>query len=181
MALLNFPQTMKISSHRLARQATAFLFAVLMAIATWMLLPGGAIAYNYNRALMDGESHPGEVFEGSNFSMAKLRRTNLQGANFRNADLFGAHLEEADLTGADLRSATLDSALLKRTNLTQANLEGAYAFNAVFRNVTIDGADFTDVLLLDEVLNELCPVAQGTNQVTGRKTRETLRCDDLGL
>ncbi|NJM57246.1 MAG: pentapeptide repeat-containing protein [Synechococcales cyanobacterium RU_4_20] len=157
----------------------AGLGAVLVgvAIAACLIWPQPAQAFNYNRAIMDGESHPGESFVGDNLSMSKLRRTNLQGTNFHNADLFGAHLEEADLTGADLTSATLDSAFLKYTNLTNANLEGAYVINATFKNVTIEGADFTDVLLTDDALAQLCPVAQGTNPTTGRNTRDTLMCD----
>lgn len=153
------------------------MLSLAIASLAWVSLPQPAQAFNYSRAIMDGESHPNEDFVGDNFSMSKLRRTNLQGTNFHNADLFGAHLEQADLTGADLTAATLDSALMKYTNLTNANLEGAYAINTVFKNVTIDGADFTDVLLMDDVLAELCPVAQGTNPTTGRNTRDTLLCD----
>ena len=155
----------------------AMVFAVTIASSVLLSLPQPAQAFNYARAIMDGEAHPGESFEGDNFSMAKLRRTDLRGANLHNADLFGAHLEEADLTGADLTNASLDSAFLKQTNLTNANLEGAYAINTVVKNVTIDGADFTDVLLDDGILAELCPVARGTNPVTGRDTKETLLCD----
>jgi hypothetical protein len=42
--------------------------------------------------------------------------------------------------------------------------------------VTIDGADFTNVPLRGDALKALCAVAQGTNQVTGRLTRDTLGC-----
>lgn len=153
------------------------LLAVAIAALSLLTRPQPAQAFNYARAIMDSEAHPGENFEGDNFSMAKLRRTDLRGANLHNADLFGAHLEEADLTGADLTNASLDSAFLKQTNLTNANLEGAYAINTVVKNVIIDGADFTDVLLDDGILRELCPVAKGTNPVTGRNTKDTLLCD----
>lgn len=154
-----------------------------LAIALVLLLacPAPAIAYNYSRAIMDGQDFPNDDFSGSNFSMAKLRRSDLSGTNFERANLFGARLDDSNLTGANLRETTLDSALMKRTNLTNADLSGAYAMNTVFDNAIIDGADFTDVLLEPQVLKGLCELAQGTNPVTGRATRETLACDELGF
>ena len=80
------------------------------------------------------------------------------------------------MEGADMTGATLDGARFIRTNLTNAILEGAYAFNTDFRGATIDGADFTDVMLEPRMNDVLCEVAQGTNPVTGRETRETLYC-----
>ena len=87
-----------------------------------------------------------------------------------------AKLQDANLSGSDLREATLDSAVFNGTNLSDARLEGAFAFNTRFSGVTIDGADFTDVPLRGDALNTLCAVADGTNSVTGRNTRDTLGC-----
>lgn len=80
------------------------------------------------------------------------------------------------MEGADLTNATLDSARIIKTNLTNAVLEGAFAANAKFDGAIIDGADFTDVLLRQDVQDKLCKVAKGTNPTTGRETRKTLLC-----
>jgi uncharacterized protein YjbI with pentapeptide repeats len=60
--------------------------------------------------------------------------------------------------------------------LSNALLEDAFAFNTRFRNVVITGADFTNVPLRGDALKSLCTVAEGTNPVTGRLTRDTLGC-----
>jgi hypothetical protein len=62
--------------------------------------------------------------------------------------------------------------------LTNAILEGAFAFNTKFAGTVIDGADFTDVQMREDARLLLCKVAQGTNPVTQRQTRETLFCDE---
>ncbi|NEQ30630.1 MAG: pentapeptide repeat-containing protein, partial [Leptolyngbya sp. SIO4C5] len=90
--------------------------------------------------------------------------------------LFDTTMSRANLEGADLRYSTLDGARLTRANLTNAILEGVYTFNTDFRAATIEGADFTDVLLDPKTNDMLCEVAAGTNPVTGRSTRETLFC-----
>ena len=64
-----------------------------------------------------------------------------------------------------------------RQNLNNANLEGAFAHSAQFDGASIVGADFTDVDLRNDALALLCEVAEGTNPVTHRETRETLYCD----
>ena len=61
-------------------------------------------------------------------------------------------------------------------NLSNSVLEGAFAYNAKFDNVIIDGADFTDVLIANDVKNKLCIIADGVNSVTNKKTSETLEC-----
>ena len=154
---------------------------LVLGVGGSMLLPDPAWAYNYSRAIMDGQDFPNDDFSGSNFSMAKLRRSDLTNTNFENANLFGARMDDSNLTGANLREATLDSALMNRANLTNADLTGAYAMNTVFDDVIISGADFTDVLLEGQVLKGLCELAEGTNPKTGKNTRDTLMCDDMGF
>ncbi len=154
---------------------------LILSLGATLAFPAPALAYNYSRAIMDGQDFPNDDFAGSNFSMAKLRRSDLTGTNFESANLFGARMDDANLTGANLREATLDSALMYRANLTNADLTGAYAMNTVFDNVIINGADFTDVLLEGQVLKGLCELAEGTNPTTGNKTRDTLMCDDMGF
>jgi len=70
----------------------------------------------------------------------------------------------------------MDAAILNGANLSNSILEGAFAYNAKFENVTINGADFTDVLIANDVKNKLCIIADGTNSVTNKKTVETLDC-----
>ncbi|NET52098.1 MAG: pentapeptide repeat-containing protein, partial [Merismopedia sp. SIO2A8] len=77
---------------------------------------------------------------------------------------------------ADLRYATLDSAQFRRANLKNANLEGAYAFRTNFEGADVEGADFTNVLLDNEMYELLCEIASGVNPETGRATRDTLDC-----
>ena len=95
----------------------------------------------------------------------------LMGADYSNKDLRGATFNLSNL-----REATLDAAVMTGTNLEDAVLEGAFAFNTRFSDVLITGADFTDVPMRGDQLKSLCAVADGTNSVTGRSTRESLGC-----
>lgn len=85
-------------------------------------------------------------------------------------------MEGANLEGADLSSTTLDSARFVNANLKNAVLEGAFAFNTKFNGAEIEGADFTEVLLREDMQELLCETAKGVNPTTGRATRETLGC-----
>jgi len=70
----------------------------------------------------------------------------------------------------------LDSANLDGTDLTNTNLEDSFAFSTQFSNVKINGADFTNVYLPKDILNQFCKNAEGVNPFTNRETRETLEC-----
>lgn len=166
----------KISSRAISIVLSAIVFFTgLCAGFTSYLAP--ALADNYEKATLFDEDLSSKDLSDSNFTLATLRKCDLHGATLVGLRLFRAKFLEVDLHGADLRYATLDSALFSKSNLNDANLEGAFAYHARFEGTTIDGADFTDVLLRDDALNVLCEIATGTNPTTGRNTRDTLMCD----
>lgn len=152
--------------------ATGFLLLTI-----WFSMTASAWAIDYDKQFLVGEDFSGRVLVDSSFTKANLKSINLSHADLRGVSFFAANLESANLEGANLSRSTLDTARLVDANLTNALLEGAFAFNTKFEGATIDGADFTDVELRADAQKLLCKVAQGTNSITGRKTRETLYCD----
>ena len=158
------------------RPAAAAL-ALLLSVCTLVMAPPAAqAAMDYAKQVLIGADFSGREMQGVTFNLTNLREADLSGSDLQGASLFGAKLQDADLSDTNLRDATLDSAVLDGTNLSNAVLEDAFAFNTRFINVTISGADFTNVPLRGDVLKTLCAVAEGTNPVTGRETRDTLGC-----
>lgn len=151
------------------------LIFVLFAVMLGGTLPS-AQADNYDRQNLRMADLSNRDFRGDDFTRADLANANLSNSDFRGTRLFDTNLSQANLENANLAGATLDGARFIRANLTNAILEGAYAFDTDFRGATIDGADFTDVFLDPKVNDYLCEMAQGTNPVTGRNTRDTLYC-----
>ena len=153
------------------------LFA-LIAAAVILFFPTSSswAAMDYAKQVLIESDFSNRNLRGVTFNLTNLLRANFTESDLRGASLFGAKLQDANMTNTDLREATLDSAVMENTNLTNAVLENAFAFNTKFTNVKIDGADFTNVPMRDDVLKELCLVAKGTNTKTGRKTIETLNC-----
>jgi uncharacterized protein YjbI with pentapeptide repeats len=147
---------------------------VLLALLVVGLTP--AHAESYDRQNLRYSDFANRDLRGDDFTRADMANADLHGANLRGSRLFDTTLSQANLTDVDMTGATLDGARFIRANLTNAILEGAYAFDTDFRGAVIDGADFTDVLLDPITNDQLCEVAQGTNPVTGRSTRETLFC-----
>ncbi|MBD1848590.1 pentapeptide repeat-containing protein [Leptolyngbya sp. FACHB-711] len=140
------------------------------------LLPSSALAEDYNREFLVNRDFSGKDLTDSSFTKANMRGSNLSNTNLQGVSFFGANLEDANLESANLSTATLDSARMVGANLKNAILEGAFAFNTKFNNAVIEGADFTDVLLREDMQDILCQTASGTNPTTGRETRETLGC-----
>lgn len=156
------------------RRLLAPLLALVLALA--LPLQPAQAAMDYAKQVLIQADFSDRDMRGVTFNLTNLREANLSGSDLRAASLFGAKLQDADLSNTDLREATLDSAVFDGTNLSNAVLEDAFAFNTRFSNVTITGADFTNVPLRADVVTKLCAVADGTNPVTGRSTRDSLGC-----
>ncbi len=150
-------------------------FAVVLLV---LLIPLQAswAAMDYAKQVLIESDFSNRDLQGVTFNLTNLLKADLSGSNLEGASLFGAKLQEADLSNTNLRYATLDSAILEGTDLTNSVLEDAFAFNTRFKDVLITGADFTNVPMRDDVLANLCLVADGKNPITGRNTRETLDC-----
>lgn len=153
------------------------LILLLVTLAGGWLDALPAAAADYNREFLVGKDFSGQALTEDSFTKANLRNANFNGSDLQGVSFFGANLEDANLEGANLSNATLDSARFVNTNLKNAVLEGAFAFNTKFNGAQIEGADFTDVLLRDDMQEILCASAKGTNPTTGRDTRESLGCD----
>jgi uncharacterized protein YjbI with pentapeptide repeats len=159
----------------LSRWVDALLVGSLsLLLCLCWITPAGA--NDYTKEILLNADFSGRDLTDSSFTKANLKNSNFKGSNLSGVSFFGANLEDTNLEGVNLSVATLDSARLVQANLTNAILEGAFVYSAQFQDAIITGADFTDVDLTDTVQVALCKVADGTNPVTGRKTRETLNC-----
>ncbi len=163
------------NQRRKMRQILSIFCGILFLLS--LASPVGA--EKYDKRVLVGADFSGQDLRTSQFNKTVLREAKFVGANLRGVSLFGADLTDADFTGANLTNATIDTAKMTRTNLTNAILEGAFVYGVNFKGAVIKGADFTDVDLREAVRSDLCKVAEGTNPTTGRKTRDTLLCDDL--
>lgn len=154
------------------RFVVSFLVLVVSVLAG--MPPANADSYDRQNLRMADFSH--RDLRGDDFTRADMAFADMSYTDLRGSRLFDTTLSRANLEGANMAGATLDGARFIGADLTNAILEGAYAFDTDFHQAKIDGADFTDVLLDPKTNTMLCKVAQGTNPVTGRKTRETLYC-----
>ncbi len=158
----------------MSKRFLAFFAAALLFLTP---LQAGWAAMDYTKQILIESDFSNRDLSGVTFNLANLLKANLSGSDLEGASLFGAKLQEADLSDTNLRDATLDSAILEGTDLSNAVLEDAFAFNTRFTDVNINGADFTNVPMRDDVLISLCLVAEGTNPITGRDTKESLGCN----
>jgi uncharacterized protein YjbI with pentapeptide repeats len=162
----------------MSRVMSLFVVGFLMTIGFCALWTPAAIADDYTKDVLIRVDMSGKDLTDSQFNHTNLRESNLSNTNLRAVNMFAANLEFVNLSGANLSFATLESARITDANLNNAVLEGAYTSNAKFDRTTIEGADFTDVDMRDDVRKMLCKVATGTNPTTLRATRETLYCDE---
>jgi uncharacterized protein YjbI with pentapeptide repeats len=149
---------------------------ICLGIFLFLSTPIPAWANAYDKQTLIAADFAGKDLRGSQFNQSNMRNSTFKGANLQGVSFFGTNLTNVDMTGADLTGAAIDNARFSKTNLTNAILVGAFATSTKFNGAIIEGADFTDVLLRQDVQKTLCATASGTNPTTGRKTRETLNC-----
>ncbi len=160
----------------LAKMAIACLSLVMIgSIATAFSADAWAVDYNKRTFIKEDFSH--QDLTDNSYDLASLRGSDFSYSDLRGVRFFSANLEFVNFEGADMRGAVLDSARIGHANFTNANLEGAYLASVkITPSTVIDGADFTDALILKNENEKLCELAQGTNPTTGRDTAETLYC-----
>ena len=151
------------------------IFFVSSILLFFYSLPAFA-ALDYGKQTLIGADFSDSDLKGATFYLSDLQDADFSGSDLQGASFFDAKLEDADLSNTNMKDVTMDAAILNGANLSNSILEGAFAYNAKFDHVIIDGADFTDVLIANDVKKQLCMIANGINSVTNKKTSETLEC-----
>jgi len=132
----------------------------------------------------------GVVLDEANYSNAKLGKISFQqsqvrNANFTNANLVGASFFDANLTASNFTNADMSNSNLELTRMYNCILDGAILTGSYINGASqmtpksIDGADFSDVILRKDQQMYLCKIAKGVNPVTKVDTKESLMCDQL--
>tara|TARA_B100001250_G_scaffold271146_1_gene234049 strand:+ start:913 stop:1386 length:474 start_codon:yes stop_codon:yes gene_type:complete len=152
-----------------------FILFITTLLFFFYSLPATA-ALDYGKQTLIGVDFSNSDLRGATFYLTNLQDADFSGSDLEGASFFDAKLQDADLSNTNMKDVTMDSAILDGANLSNSILEGAFAYNARFENVIIDGADFTDVMIANDVKRKLCFQASGFNTVTNRKTYETLDC-----
>ena len=161
------------------RTIAGWLLPVLLVAISFLtvsIYPQAAIADDFTKATLGSVDFSGKDLTSFEFTQASVRGGKFVNANMTGVSLIGGDFDSADFTGANLTNAALDTTRLTRTNLTNTIFIGAFVTNTNFGGATIDGADFTDVLLRKDVQKKLCAIAKGTNPKTGKSTKESLDC-----
>ncbi len=146
-----------------------FLFFVSSVLFFFYPLPAYS-ALDYGKQTLIGSDFSNIDLKGATFYLSDLQDSDFSGSDLQGASFFDAKLD------TNMRDVTMDAAILNGANLSNSVLEGAFAYNAKFENVVIEGADFTDVLIANDVKNKLCIIADGINSVTNKKTSDSLGC-----
>tara|TARA_B100000579_G_scaffold421818_1_gene423085 strand:+ start:206 stop:676 length:471 start_codon:yes stop_codon:yes gene_type:complete len=133
-------------------------------------------ALDYGKQTLIGADFSNADLKGATFYLSDLQDADFSGSDLQGASFFDAKLQDANLSNTNMRDVTMDAAILNGANLSNSVLEGAFAYNAKFEKVNIDGADFTDVLIANDVKKKLCILAEGINSVTNKRTSESLDC-----
>jgi uncharacterized protein YjbI with pentapeptide repeats len=149
---------------------------VLVSFVTVAIYPQPAIADDFTKATLGDRDFSGKDLTTYEFTQASVRGGKFVNTDLTGVSLIGGDFDSADFSGANMTNTALDTTRLTRANLTNVIFVGAFVTNTNFNGATIDGADFTDVLLRKDVQKLLCKTAKGTNPKTGRVTRDTLEC-----
>ena len=146
------------------RLITTFFSKVAIACVSLIMVGGMVMVFSPDALAVDYNKR---TFIQEDFSHQDLRDNSYDLSSLRGSDF----------SYSDLRGAVLDSARIGHTNFTNANLEGAYLASVkITPSTVIDGADFTDALILKNENDKLCELATGTNPDTGVDTAESLYC-----
>ncbi|MBV5260073.1 pentapeptide repeat-containing protein [Synechococcus moorigangaii CMS01] len=162
----------------MCKRLMAIAFFAWMVTLTWgSVETPAAWAVDYNKRTFIQEDFSHQDLRDNSYDLASLRGCDFSYSDLRGVRFFSANLEFVNFEGADLRGAVLDSARLGHANFKNANLEGAFLASVkITPSTVIEGADFTDALILGRENDKLCELASGTNPTTGRDTADTLFC-----
>ncbi|MEB3224287.1 MAG: pentapeptide repeat-containing protein [Synechococcus sp.] len=162
----------------ICKRLMAIAFVVWAMVWTWgSIETPTAWAVDYNKRTFIQEDFSHQDLRDNSYDLASLRGCDFSYSDLRGVRFFSANLEFVNFEGADLRGAVLDSARIGHANFKNANLEGAFLASVkITPSTVIEGADFTDALILGRENDKLCELASGTNPTTGRDTAETLFC-----
>ena len=116
---------------------------------------------NLRKTNLEGADLSQADFREADLWQANLQRVNLYEADLRGAELSGAKLQESYLLQTDLRGAELDRVDLERAELVQTDLRGAYLAGARLRGMILEGVNWGDYVLGDEIDGRLWWAALG--------------------